>query len=134
MDQPLNPWVLILPAFLTEHFSITHTIQTDQGISVMLEERNEPPAHCLPLQSKGFFDPLTLQDFPLRGKPVFLIVRRRRWRDPNTGKEVSHPWTFTASGTHYTQDFANFLKDLDRDGADLYRLHRAVLFGQPPQP
>ena len=27
----------------------------------------------------GFTDEKVIQDFPLRGKPVYLHVRRRRW-------------------------------------------------------
>ncbi|MGL6014937.1 MAG: ISAon1 family transposase N-terminal region protein [Selenomonadaceae bacterium] len=32
------------------------------------------------LLSKGFYEPVTIQDFPLRGKACYLKVKRRRWQ------------------------------------------------------
>jgi len=40
------------------------------------------------LTSNGFAQPLT-QAFPLRGKALFLHVRRRNWLVDSTGKVVS---------------------------------------------
>jgi len=40
----------------------------------------------LHLHSKGFFPEIEVQDFPIRGKAVYLRVRRRRWEDPETGQ------------------------------------------------
>jgi hypothetical protein len=31
------------------------------------------------LSSKGFFDEITVQDFPIRGHQVYLHIKRRRW-------------------------------------------------------
>ena len=40
----------------------------------------------LHLHSKGFFPEIEVQDFPIRGKAVYLRVKRRRWEDPETGQ------------------------------------------------
>jgi len=33
-----------------------------------------------------FFPEIEVQDFPIRGKAVYLRVKRRRWEDPETGQ------------------------------------------------
>ncbi len=41
------------------------------------------------LQSKGFFPEAIVQDFPIRGKNVFLHITRRRWlNEPNAIEEI----------------------------------------------
>ena len=40
----------------------------------------------LHLHSKGFFPEIEVQDFPIRGKAVYLRVKCRRWEDPETGQ------------------------------------------------
>jgi hypothetical protein len=53
-----------------------------------------------------------LQDFPLRGRKVYLNVRRRRWYLVDTSTYVHRDWTLVATGTRMTQEFASFLKGL----------------------
>ena len=61
-------------------------------------------------ESKGFYDPIIVQDFPLRGKKVFLNIRRRRWLLKKHNEYISRNWRMVAEGTRMTQDFASFLK------------------------
>ncbi len=63
-------------------------------------------------ESKGFYDPVIVQDFPLRGKKVFLNIRRRRWLLKKHNEYISRNWRMVAEGTRMTQDFASFLKEL----------------------
>jgi len=44
--------------------------------------------------------------------PVFLHVRKRKWKDDRTGKIISNSWETAAKGTRYTKDFASFLKEV----------------------
>ncbi|MCP9769623.1 transposase, partial [Lacihabitans sp. LS3-19] len=62
------------------------------------------------LESKGFFDEETVRDFPLRGKPCFLKIKRRKWLNHNSGKIVYRNWEIVANGTRMTTEFATFLK------------------------
>jgi hypothetical protein len=62
------------------------------------------------LVGNGFYEELTIQDFPLRGKSVFLHIKRRRWRDKQTGEAVHRNWNLVAQGSRMTIDFAAFLK------------------------
>jgi len=62
-------------------------------------------------ESKGFYDPVIVQDFPLRGKKVFLNIRRL-WLLKKHNESISRNWRMVAEGTRMTQDFASFLKEL----------------------
>ena len=68
--------------------------------------------------SKGFLDEITIQNFPLRGKFVYLHIKRRRWRNKTNGEIVIVPIAIgrqlVAKGTRMTQEFAAFLKEINR--------------------
>ncbi|WP_425436640.1 ISAon1 family transposase N-terminal region protein, partial [Mangrovibacterium marinum] len=50
--------------------------------------------------------------FPLRDKPLFLHIRRRRWLVESTELVVSRNWNTVAQGTRMTSGFATFLKGI----------------------
>ena len=79
---------------------------------IEFEEKNEIPNGYLPLEyeSKGFMESKLIQDFPLRGKPVFLKVRVRRWRHKETGTIIKRDFTFIAEESKFTKDLSDFLK------------------------
>jgi len=107
---------LLLPKGLLDYFLLSRYTETEQDICLFLDEKNEVPAEYRndKLTSKGFFDEITVQDFPLRGKAVFLHVRRRRWFNHTTGQTVFRDWDMVAKGTRMTNEFASFLKEISR--------------------
>ena len=60
-----------------------------------LEEKATIPAEYsdLHLHSKGFLPEIEVQDFPIRGKAVYLRIKRRHWEDPSTGQTYSRDWS-----------------------------------------
>ena len=104
----------VLPEELHQYFAIEKVAEEGRTLHFYLEELNEVPEGYdrSELESKGFHNEVVLKDFPIREKPLFLHVRRRRWLEKATGKTVSRDWHLVAEGTHYTQDFASFLKEL----------------------
>jgi hypothetical protein len=105
----------LLPEDLLEYFELTQVRESrDNTLSMYLDERNlVPPEHNeKQLVSHGFNQPVTIQDFPLRQKRVYLVVRRRKWKDKTTGNIYSRAWDLTARGTSYSKEFAAFLKEL----------------------
>ena len=64
------------------------------------------------MESKGFLPPVHLEDFPIRELSAYLVVRRRKWIDIQTGKTYSNSFKLTAQGTSYTQEFGAFLKEV----------------------
>lgn len=113
-----------LPAGLLDHFIITDFKEAIRGnekqtsFFIYLEEKNElPEGYDASLyESKGFYGEKTVQDFPVRGKALYLVVKRRRWRlksDPNF--VVQSDYSFIADGVKLTQEVADFLKGTGRD-------------------
>ena len=106
----------LLPEFILENFELT-TITRQEGVfHIHLTEKNtdDRDSEGKNLLSKGFFAPITVQDFPLRGHKVFLHIKRRRWLNTQTGKVVYRDWTEVGKGTRMTSEFALFLKDIGR--------------------
>ena len=107
---------MILPEDLLEHFSVSKVETAQETVTIHLREENNPPetADKVKLESKGFHSPITIKDFPLRGKACYLRVHRRRWTHPLTGQTISRNWQSVAKGTRMTQEFAAFLKEVAR--------------------
>jgi hypothetical protein len=104
----------ILPIELAENFDLIGVKAESSQLVLSLDEKNIiPPEHSeKPLESKGFQEPVGISDFPIRGKSVKLLIRRRKWRDKQTGEVYSRKWELTAKGTSYTSEFAAFLKGM----------------------
>ena len=80
----------------------------------IIYEKNEVPKEYagMKVESKGFYEPVVVQDFPIRGKKLFLNVRRRRWVVKDENRYVSRDWKLVAGGSRMTHEFASFLKEL----------------------
>ncbi len=82
----------ILPQDLLVYFDIIHfqelgdiSVKKD-CLHIYLEEKSQLPNGYLPseFESKGFNNSTRIQDFPIRGKAVYLHIKTRRWRDKKT--------------------------------------------------
>lgn len=107
---------LLLPSYILEHFELVSFEQKQETLHLYLEEANKPPIEYSNgnLRSKGFFESITLQDFPIREHKVYLHIKRRRWLNLTTNKVVFRDWNLVAKGTRFTQEFASFLKEISR--------------------
>jgi hypothetical protein len=116
LENHLELLKLFLPELLVEHFDITSSKQVNDTLHLYFEERNKVPTEYQSriVVSKGFHDEITIQDFPLRGKSVFLHVKRRRWTEKETNVILQRDWNLVAKGSRITQDFASFLKEISR--------------------
>ena len=103
---------IILPEGVSDYFEMSDFSKTADRLDLFLEEVNIIPVEYQQnkLLSKGFFDTITIQDFPIRGMQVYLHIKRRRWLNQDTGMVVYRNWELVAKGTRITQDFADFLK------------------------
>jgi len=114
MQDNLGLVKYVLPEEIFRYFELKEIEQEGLELHLYLEEQNEIPEgyNRKELESNGFHNESVIKDFPIREKPSFLHVRRRRWLEKATGKTVSRDWNLVAEGTHYTQGFASFLKGL----------------------
>ncbi len=112
-----------LPEGLLTHFEVVSLLElgdvsTKKMIfEIHLDEKNQLPEELNPIEyeSKGFLPSSRIQDFPIRGKAVYLVLRRRRWRHKTTRKEVSNTYFHVADGSKLTQELSDFLKGTGRD-------------------
>jgi hypothetical protein len=95
---------------LLYYFELTGIEKTDTSTTLFISEKNIRPEQykSAKLTSKGFYEPVTIQDFPLRGKPCFLKVKRSQWLNEDTEAIVCRDRNTVAKGTRLTSDFANF--------------------------
>lgn len=109
----------VLPSGLLNHFTLTDVFllcdvkSKNEFLEIHLEEKNKILSDVDPTQyeSKGFTE-ITLQDFPIRGKAVYLNIRRRRWRHKTDPKiTIRNDFSFVAEGAGFTQELSDFLKD-----------------------
>jgi len=82
-----------------------------------LAEKNDLPKgyNRLNYESKGFYPEKTIQDFPIRRKAVYLVIKRRRWREKQSRIEIKSDYSFIAEGSKLTIELSDFLKDTGRD-------------------
>ena len=109
-----NGYRLLLPEGTLDYFDIVDVKESGSEVVIYLEEKNVVPLEYAgkETESKGFYNPVVVQDFPLRGKKVFLNIRRRRWLLKPDNSYISRDWRILAADTRLTQDFAFFLKVL----------------------
>lgn len=113
-----------LPEGLLEYFEIIQVEKlpdkaiNDMDIYISLEELNILPKGYdkKDYESKGFYPEKKVQDFPIRGKAVYLRIKRRRWRNKMNKNEVIHnDYSLFAEGSKLTQELSDFLKGTGRD-------------------
>ena len=92
---PVASLSLFLPSGILDYFTLVNHVSQDTCFILYLEEKATIPAEYsdLHLHSKGFLPEIEVQDFPIRGKAVYLRIKRRRWEDPSTGQTYSRDWS-----------------------------------------
>lgn len=113
-----------LPEGLLKQFDIVSIAELGQvkykrvNFYIYLDEKNILPAgyDINDYESKGFFNGKYIQDFPIRGKAVYLVIRRRRWRHKlESNIEISTDCSFINEGSKLTKELSDFLKGTGRD-------------------
>lgn len=117
-----NPLSIFFPEDFLSHFEIVKVtelgeVSTKQMLyHIELTEQNDLPIgyNKSDYESKGFYRPKRIQDFPIRGKAVYLEIKRRRWRNKKTKKEIKSDYSFIAEGSKITKELSDFLKDTNK--------------------
>lgn len=113
----------LLPKGLLDHFIIDDFKECKEKDSnevcyeLYLSEKNNLPKgySTSDYESKGFYKPKTIQDFPIRGKALYLIIKRRRWRHKETNEQIKSDYSFIAKGVKLTAELSDFLKGTGRN-------------------
>ena len=115
MDFSKELLELLLPSFIVNHFIFKGSSSSEEKLCLSFEEKNEVSQFPgIKVESKGFHKEVIIEDFPLRGKLVYLHIKRRRWRNVDTKETLQRDWNSIAKGTRMTDEFASFLKEINR--------------------
>lgn len=113
-----------LPSGILAYFVITdikelgYVKEKQDSFYVYLEEKNKlPSGYCATdYESKGFAKEKIIQDFPIRGRALFLVLRRRIWRlKSDKNKTVKNDFSFLTEGSNLSKELTDFLKDTGGD-------------------
>ena len=113
-----------LPHCLLDHFDVLNfkelsDIETKKDcFYIYLDEKNVLPNGYEndQYESKGFYNRTIIQDFPIRGKAVYLGNRHRQWRCKNDKTiEIKNDYSFITEGSKLTIELADFLKSTGFD-------------------
>lgn len=103
---------LMLPSQILDYFDVVKVEEGATQVEISLDETYpEPYKADENIESKGFMEPTTITDFPIRDHKLLLHVRRRRWLNRKDGVSFCRPLNLVAEGTCYSKEFAAFLKD-----------------------
>lgn len=115
---------LIFPNEVLDHFDIVKIETEESDIDAMsmtfyLDEKMNPYLQkSEEFESKGFMEAVSITDFPIRDHKVVLKLRRRRWKNTETGETFVDRISVTEAGTRYSKEFAAFLKETYGDIPD----------------
>ncbi|HKK12179.1 MAG TPA: hypothetical protein VJ945_05070 [Flavobacteriaceae bacterium] len=105
---------VFFPEEITLHFEIKEVVEKNGYIHIRFDELLELVPHSMQSSKEvvlnGFCNPLELQSFPLKGKPVYLKLYRRRWKYKGSDKYYTNTYKFNPQGVKATKEFASFLK------------------------
>lgn len=106
---------LIAPGAIGDNFEIKAIDEKSETITILLEEKDDLIPEILKGKEvvlDGFLNPLVMQTFPLKDKPVYLSIRRRRWKEKGSqGESFSNTYDLHRKGMKTTNEFGNFLKE-----------------------
>jgi hypothetical protein len=96
------------------------------------DEKNEIPNgfSTSEYESKGFTSACIVQDFPIRGKGVYLRIRRRRWRHKQTRQTLQRDFSFISDGSKFTSELSDFLKDASGYATRYHEKYSQLLCGE----
>ena len=111
---------LFVPDEILEHFEYEKLEELSGVIRIHMIEKSDPPHYPRKMvgkgerQHNGFMNPIELQTFPSKGKEVFLLLKRRRWKIKGGNNSYYNSYSFNPEGMKATKEFGAFLKEIGR--------------------
>lgn len=111
---------LLVPDEILLDFEYEKLEELSGVIRVHLVEKTDPKHYPKSLIGKGkrslngYMNPIELQTFPTKGKEVFLLLKRRRWKLVGSNQSHYNSYTFHEEGMKATREFGAFLKEIGR--------------------
>lgn len=119
MVKTSDAFWMFLPQGLGELFEMVRFERTDHAYDIWLDEkkeRSEEDRRNPKIVARGYTDYVVIQDYPLRGRPVYLHMRKNKWWNKQTNEIFSYGLELpNEDGTRLSAEFVSFLKDEGRD-------------------
>lgn len=108
-----------LPNGVLDWFDVKKIERGDKKIRIELQEKNIVPEvpdehQGKRIISKGF-KKIVVDDFPIRGRKTELVFFRRVWQIEGVKEMLKRDIDLCVPGTNLEKEFADFLKELDRE-------------------
>jgi hypothetical protein len=105
---------MMVPRDLLSFFDIVEVKELPSEWQIILHEK----AHLIPekLSSEkdvvldGFCNPLTVLSHGFSTKPVYLVIKRRRWKRSGQNEHYSNQYVVSEDAAKVAPDMADFLK------------------------
>lgn len=103
-----------LPAGLEDLFEMVKFEYSDTAYNIWLDEKkklSDEDYRNPNIVARVYTDYVTVQDYPMRGRPVYLHMRKNKWRDKKTNEIFSYNLELpNEEGTRLSAEFVAFLK------------------------
>ena len=109
-----------LPPGLEEYFDLESFKKDNEKIRIVLVEKNVLPKE-MPAEYHGkkvintVINEMTLDDFLIRGLKSEIVLKRRFWKFEGVPRMLMRSLDAIHPSMQFSQDFAAFLKELDRE-------------------
>jgi len=126
MELSQEIFELIFPKGVFEWFDLTEGTREGETTVITFKEKDIPPLTDEQQHQKIVarkFHPITVTDFPLRGRSTRLIFRRRYWQLEGQKAYLKRDIKLVFPGTQLEHEFAAFLKEDGRDGSHIAGRH-----------
>src|SRR5690606_4409845 len=103
--------LLLLPSGISTQFNLDKIEILSHSYHLYLSQKDIPPTGyaAASLKSIGYYQEVTLEDFPVRGKGCYLHLKMRKWINQTSGMEILGDWKIFAKGKFMTAEFAEFV-------------------------
>lgn len=122
---------VFFPLEVAENFEINEINYYKDYIIIRFNELPEsvPPelSDVEGIIKDGFLNPIELQSFPSKGKPVYLKLYRRRWKIQGEQKTYWNNYNLKPEGIKATRRFAFFVKKLLNFSSGFKLISKATL-------
>ena len=113
-DAFYNMSRMMVPRDLLEFFEVSDIKEHSSEWDVVLDEKVSMVPDILKgfddIVLDGFCNPIRLMSHCFSIKPIYLVIKRRRWKRSGTDEHFSNEYTIAATSAKLTPDMAGFLK------------------------
>jgi hypothetical protein len=108
---------MMVPKEYLEYFSVYEVRELKSEWQIILHEKETLIPDNLKDQEEvvldGYCKPLQILSHCFSLKPVYIVVKRRRWKQAGTDIHYSNTYTLTKDSAKLTNEMAGFLKIQD---------------------